>query len=556
MDNVPVSLIDLFTQIEKETDFSFSYSTVFLQDLDSLNISDKNIGLEELLDYISLEYYLDYEVQDAFQKILLSRKKDIRLSGNVYDADSGESLQDVLIYYSDGVLGSSNSEGYFSITLKADVDSVFFNYLGYLPQNFSRKKLLSGNTMIALRSENILENVIITEDEKSFQSVFPEEKINRDNLAFSQSITGSDDVFAYIRTLPGVSVGSEGQNGLLVRGGGPDQNLVLIDGMPVYEASHLGGLSSVFLSEAIKNVDFYKSAFPARYGGKLSSILDVRLKDGHRTEFKRSVALGIEGIEGHIEGPLGKSTTINLNGRYSWFSLLAKPILESSLSFNTSDLNYSDAYIKLSHWFSPSNRLSLSFYTGNDLIRLVRDEDPGQQVFSFNDVNRIEWGNHLLSAHWNLALNNKMFLNSSVGLSTFNYSSRGAYKINYVEDDTLRSNSFDILSNSELRDIIIQSRLDHYTEDYGKISFGLVSTLHKNAPSIKESDIYLDPELLIATGLDSTYYSNEYALFIENQRYFGNDWMLESGLRINYFSGIETNNLFFLPRLSLRYEKK
>ncbi|MBT8189393.1 MAG: TonB-dependent receptor [Bacteroidia bacterium] len=547
---------DLISLIEENSDYTFSYNVSIVQSIDSLEIGPGIISLREALDYINSNLNLEYEVQAEFNKIILTEKLESRFSGNVFDAVSGESLQDVLIYSKQGILGNTNSEGYYSIFVKNFIDTIYFNYLGYKQETRSRSDILLNGSLIPLTSRNILDNVVITDRDQTFENIYPEKKIDREDLSNSQNISGNDDVFAYIRKLPGVSVGSEGQNGLNVRGGGPDQNLILMDGLPIYEASHLGGMSSVFISDAIKNIDFYKSAFPARFGGKLASILDVRLKDGHRNEFKRSVSMGIEGIEGHIEGPIGESTTINLNGKYSWFSILASPLIESNLDFNTSELNYSDGYVKLSHWFSPSNRISVSVYSGNDLIRLVRDENPDQQNFSFNDVNRIEWGNRLVSGHWNLALNKRLFLNSSLGISSYNYSSRGAYQINYVENDTLKTNSFDILSKSDLRDIILQSRLDFYSEKIGKFSFGFVSTLHKNAPSIRESEIFLDPELIPSTGLDSIYNSQEHALYIENERYFKNGWKLETGLRLNYFGGLDNDYIYLQPRLGLKHEKE
>ena len=187
--------------------------------------------------------------------------------------------------------------------------------------------------------------------------------------------------------LPGVSVGSEAQNGFTVRGGSPDQNMVLLDGMPIYATSHLGGLSSVFIQKTIKNANLYKGAIPARFGGKLSSVLDVRLKDGNRQKTQRAISFNLENINGFIEGPISRNTSIVVNARTSIIDFFVNNLIPEDSEFVNSDLNYNDLYAKLSHWFSPSNRLSFSVYRGTDRVLIEREEQ--ESSFSFVEHNRI-----------------------------------------------------------------------------------------------------------------------------------------------------------------------
>ncbi len=550
-----ISLPKLLTTIEDQSPYSFSYDADFLSNLNTLQLSKSTYSINELFELIENRFGISSELQEPGNKIILFKIQNFTLKGFVKDSLSGESLQGVLIHNEESVLGTSNAEGFFSINLSSDNASIFFNYLGYESKSIPSVPLQDDNLDVLLSNKNILSKIVITDKEYQFNNLLPEKRVNRKKLAFGKSILGNEDVFSYLRLLPGVSVGSEGQNGFNVRGGGQEQNLILLDGLPVYEASHLGGLSSIFISDAIKNIDFYKSGFPARYGGKLSSVVDIRLKDGHRTEFKRSINFGIEGVEGHIEGPLSEKTTINLNGKFSWFSLLASPLLEQNLEFNNSTLKYSDGYAKLSHWFSPSSRISFTAYSGNDLIRLSRTENPIQQSYSFSDINRIEWGNKLYSLSWNLAMKEDLFLNSSIGFTTFNYSSRGSYYINYVNEDSIRNTSFDILSNSKLRDLVVNFSIDQYTKNFGNFKYGISTNIHRNAPSIKESENFLDPDLIPSTELDSTYNSYELIAFTENQLYLSPYWKIHSGLRLNYYGGLDKSYLYLQPRLLVKYEK-
>ena len=461
---------EIIALIDYSEVYTVSYNPEVLKDLPRLQVPNTVNNVIQLVELLEDYLYLDLEYNDLRNRIIITKSQLITISGLIVDSLSGESLPKVGIFNQTNFLGDTNLDGFFSITISNDLDSLEFDLFGYKNRTLAINSLES-NLTIRLSNQNTLEVTIRNKNTDKFEPIIPERDISRDHLDKSQSISGSPDVFAYLRMLPGVSVGSEGQNGLSVRGGSPDQNLILMDGIQIYEASHLGGLSSVFISDAIKHVEFYKSGFPSRLGGKLSSVLDVRLKDGNRNTFSRSVSMGIEGFEGHIEGPLGENTSINLNGKFSWFSLLASPLIENNLDFNNSTLRYSDGYAKFSHWFSPSNRLSFSLYNGEDVIRLTRNDNSEPNAFNFTDVNRIDWGNRLFALNWNYSINDKLFLTSSLGVTNFNYSSRGSYNINYTENDTVKTNSFDILSNSDLRDISLQSNFEYYSITNRKIQF-------------------------------------------------------------------------------------
>lgn len=549
-----ISFTDIVTIIESQSNYTLSYNIETIEQSKRISLDDSETTLIRLLSILSDAFQQDYIFQN--EKIILIPFDNIIIKGIVIDSLSGESMPGIIIHDGQNIITTSNSDGFFSLNIEKTTSFLYFNALGYEREKIDISTVDSKTVIIQMNSKTILSKIIITDSEKEFNGVLPDRKINKEKVALSNGISGSDDLFAYLKMLPGTSVGSEGQNGLNVRGGGPEQNLILMDGLPIYEASHLGGLSSIFITDAIKNVDFYKSGFPARFGGKLSSVVDVRLKDGNRTEFKRNFGIGIEGVDGHIEGPLSKKTSINLNGKFSWFSLISAPLLEQNLDFNNSSLNYSDGYAKVSHWFSPSNRLSLTFYKGSDLIRLTRNQIENENSYSFSDVNRIEWGNTILNLSWNKAISDKVFINNSIGLSGFNYNSRGSFEINYMAGDTTTRNSFDILSDSDLQDIIINSSVDYHSSKLGKFKFGLTLTSHSNSPSIIESEIYLDPDSPVEVTQDSTYQSYELALYGENELFLKGGWRIHSGLRLNHFGGLGRSYFYVQPRLDLSYQSK
>lgn len=409
------------------------------------------------------------------------------------------------------------------------------------------KKPTKGKKFIAvdLTSDNRLPDVIIKSSTAEEVALPITEKVHISKNLPVSSIGGRTDLISTIKSIPGVSVGSEAQNGFTVRGGGPDQNLVLLDGIPVYETSHLGGLSSIFSDNTIKSASLHKTGIPASFGSKLSSVLDIRLKDGNRTEYKREVMLNLENFSGFIEGPISENTSIIFNGRVSLINLYSEPILRQFFDIEDSELSYFDVYTKVSHWFAPTNRLSFTFYTGDDNIRLLRQNTDSE--LSFIDSNDLGWNNTLATLNWSRVLGDKVYFHSQIGYTEFQLNSRSSNRV-----DAESTSSLTVNIESLLRDYIGKADIEIFTDNYGKIRAGGGWTLHNNSPSILEAQEFQSTE----TNSDSMYVSNEFFLFSDYEVDIVKGLSAKAGIRTNIFSGLDTTYILVEPRIEIEAKNK
>jgi len=523
-----ITLENLISFVEEQTSFFVSYT------------------LEEVLRVIEEQLAIQVEIDYTNKKINFYKELNTVIYGIIRDSLTAESLQAVSVLYSDSNGTYSNEDGYYHLTVPSDKDSIHFSYLGYKTASIA---LPEGNKIsldMDLVSDTRLKTVVIRSDSlQPISLTYDPEIVDLSESHPVVGINGRVDLISNIKSLPGVSVGSEAQNGFTVRGGSPDQNMVLIDGIPIYATSHLGGLSSIFIQNTIKNADLYKGAIPARFGGRLSSILDVRLKDGNRNKASRSISLNLENINGFIEGPIDNKTSVIVNARTSLLNLYIDRLIPESSRFVSPDLKYYDIYSKLSHWFSPSNRLSFTVYSGTDRVVLERQEE--QLDLSFIDFNRIGWANNLMALNWNLSLSEKVFFHSHIGSSNFEFSSRSA---NTVFDFNGLASSLDISTNSSQEDLIASANIDVYFRPKLRFKLGLGTTKHISSASIVEQQTYLEE---LNSDQDSLYNSFEHFGFLESAISLSKTWKLNTGLRVNSFTGLDTSYNVVQPRVNLQY---
>ena len=306
-----VKISKVFSTLEKETEFVLSYNPLAIDLMGKLNIP-RGLTWNKILDLMKDRFGLEFQIDDLGQKILITPSSFVIVTGVVKDSASLESLTGVVVYSQSHEGVFTNEEGYFRIKVPRADKELLISNLGYRSETLSFKKAAKQNFEVHLSNTNQLPALIISDTNWNQLTSIGPWKNNDEHVGKIKGIGGSPDLISKLKTIPGVSVGYEAQNGFLVRGGGPDQNLVLVDGVPIFETTHLGGISSVFSEDIIKSADLYKGAVPARFGGRLSSVLDIRLKDGNRKEFNRSVSIGAERIGALIEGPLGDSTSFIL----------------------------------------------------------------------------------------------------------------------------------------------------------------------------------------------------------------------------------------------------
>lgn len=355
------------------------------------------------------------------------------VSGYISDAEADETLISATII--DRLSGQgtvTNSYGFYSLTLPAGAVELTTSYVGY--RSVSHSFVLSRDTVINFRLPVLeaLEEVTIIGNRLDLGvkgSQMSAVDIPIAQIKAVPAMFGETDVLKALQLLPGVTGGTEGTAGLYVRGGAPDENLLLIDGVPVYNVNHMFGFFSVFNPDAIKNVTLYKGSFPAHYSGRLSSIVDVRMKDGDLYHWHGNASIGFVSSKINVEGPIVKGkTSLNISARRTYSDLfintaiLGAELLDRDLSDYRTRVGYYfyDLNVKLNHKFSDTDRLYVSWYSGDDdvFFRMKEREDDGykiQERFGW------KWGNTVAAVRWNHVVTPRLFMDVSANYTQYRH---------------------------------------------------------------------------------------------------------------------------------------
>lgn len=380
------TLESLVKRLENSTGFTFVYGEeVRLNGRISLQV--KQLTISELLEQAFRDQPVEFSINGkhiVLRKREMPKKKERRrftISGCVTEQGSAETLIGANVTEGRYATGTStNTFGLYSLTLPEGEVSLTFSYLGFRPQQ--SRFVLTRDTVINIQlAGNVeLQEVVITSQRK--EAGIQSANTGSHNIPITQirhtpSILGEADVLKTLQLMPGVQAGMEGFAGMYVRGGTPDQNLVMLDGIPVYNADHLMGVFSVFTPEAVKNVSLFKSSFPARYGGRLSSIVDVRTNDGDLHQYHGSLSIGSLTDKLHLEGPIRKGkTSFSLSGRFMPTTLIPNAVNTSEsygTYISTDKYNYYfyDLNAKLNHKFNDRSRLFLGFTAAKTITTIT-----------------------------------------------------------------------------------------------------------------------------------------------------------------------------------------
>jgi hypothetical protein len=369
--------------------------------------------------------------------------QNISISGTLKDGKTGEALIGANVYDPVSYVGSiTNPYGFFSIQIPSTSKEIHISYVGYTPVVVN----LSGtrDTILNLDLQPVIEI-----EEVQVRTNSPMQKVrmtqmsaltlNPKQIKNIPVLLGETDVIKSLQLMPGVQGGTEGSSGMYVRGGGPDQNLILLDGVPVYNVNHLFGFMSVFNADAINNVTLIKGGFPARYGGRLSSVLDIRMKEGNMKEFHGEGSIGIISSSLTLEGPIVKEkTSFMVSGRRSYFDILTYPfqmMINRSNEYGKSFGGYflQDFNVKINHIANDKNRLYLSFYTGKDKFHFRDKSGTAYEPSEYKDEFGLQWGNFTASLRWNRILGQKLFMNTTILASDYTFK---FYYDSYYKDVT------------------------------------------------------------------------------------------------------------------------
>jgi hypothetical protein len=461
------------------------------------------------------------------------------VSGYVKEAGSGESLIGVNIFLPDRKTGTTtNNYGFYSITLPAsDSVTLIFSYVGFAPERviLDLHKDVELNT--ELKPSIVLKEVTVTADrtEKQSESVkMSTIKLQSAQIKNVPSLLGEKDVLKVLQLMPGIQKGSEGSSGLYVRGGGPDQNLIILDDAIVYNASHLFGFFSLFNGNALKSVELTKGGFPARYGGRLSSVLEMNMKEGNKGEWHGEGGLGLISSNLTIEGPLKKNrSSILLSGRRTYADLILRPILKIIGEENTGYYFY-DFNAKVNYDFGRKNKLYLSGYFGKDKFYM-----------KFNSNRVIEnvgflWGNATGTLRWNHLFNSKLFSNTSLIYSNYKFGIYDKYKV-------INEKDYYVEYYSGIRDMTLKYDIDLLPNPKHWIKAGVISIYHKFSP---HAFIEIDVPQNINTREEKHINGVESGIYAEDTWQPIELLKINGGLRLSHFFAKKNQYHFFEPRLS------
>lgn len=453
--------------------------------------------------------------------------KTATVSGFVRDAKSGENLSGATVYPqenpSTGI--TTNSYGYFSLTLPKGKYTLIVRFLGYKTKSIPLD--LNDNIQIScdLEEESIALGEITITGDKNNSNVVQNELISRINVKEIQNIPvilGEKDILKTIQLLPGVAPAGEGNAGFFVRGGGVDQNLILLDEAPVYNPSHLLGFFSTFNSDAIKDITLYKGGFPAEYGGRLSSVVDIKMNEGNNKAFHVSGGIGIIASRVAAEGPILKnkgSFMIAARRTYAdiFLKLLSRKGPDSTASRST--LYFYDLNLKANYQLSARDRLYFSCYLGRD-------------NFNLGGTVGLDWGNVTATTRWNHIINDKIFSNTSL---IFN---RYSYRFN------VDVGSLNMKVISEIKDWNLKEDLNLYLNAKNTIKFGFNSIYHTFVPSKVDSSAFFH-----VRSMDNRY-ALENAVYISDEQTISDHLKLSYGLRYSVFSSIGPGTVYTYDQVS------
>ena len=563
LDMKRVPLQDILLEIEKQTGLFFSYESSMLKEFRHVSLTARDESLSYCLKRLFEPLPLVYRITGRY--VILKRKpRQYTISGFVRDSASYESLiAATVVERSSGKGSVSNNYGFYSITLPPGKVVLSSSYVGYEPCFVTFE--LTCDTMIdlSLSPAGVLGEVVI-------KGISPRSDVLNSRVGVSDvpasrvkslpALLGETDVVKTLQRLPGVTGGTEGMSGLFVRGGDGDDNLFLLDGNPVYHTDHVLGFFSAFNPDAVKNATFYKGSFPAEYGGRLSSVVDVRTNEGNRKEYHGNISIGLLAARANLEGPIIKDrSSFNVSVRRTWMELITWPLMTAVNKKADTEwkggYHFYDMNAKVDYSFTDRSRAYLSFYMGSDSYRNGEDS---KDIHGEDRDFRWRWGNLIGSAGWNYLINRKLFATFTGGYTRYRshiiqkqnafvsspdksgqvYFQEGHYR-SAMEDVSLKA-SFDYRPN-----------VDHRVRMGGDYLFHLFRPEQSNMSSWYKDSVVSQMNNTVFSH--SLIHGHEVSLYAEDEMLLTDRLRVNAGLRFTLFHVQGETYQSFQPRFSARY---
>ncbi len=481
---------------------------------------------------------------------ILTAQNKFTISGYIEDAKTGEKLIEANVFEDKTLSGTtSNLYGFYSITLPEDSIEISFSYMGYETQSYAIYLNQDISLNIQLSDEISLSEVVITAD--NTEKIEDQTQMSKVDIPIAQikripPLLGEVDVLKALQLLPGIQSGGEGTNGLYVRGGSPDQNLILLDGVPVYNVSHLFGFFSVFNADAIKNVTLTKGGFPARYGGRLSSVIDISMKEGNLREYHGEGSIGLIASKFTFEGPIVKEkASFLVSGRRTYIDLLARPFIKSQTDGDqTTGYYFYDLNGKINYKINEKHRIYASTYAGQDVFYLRVDEPDYRERSGF------DWGNITTALRWNYMINPKLFANTTLTFSRYRFDVGIEYTDVYQDEEE----KFAAKYFSGIKDYGAKIDFDYVPNPNHFIRFGTNAIHHTFSPGALQYEIEEGDDFNLDTIIGTqNSEAVEYYIYIEDDMKLTDKWSMNIGFHGSAFS--TEGRTYFAPqaRFGTRY---
>ena len=463
------------------------------------------------------------------------------ISGFVRDSETREPLTGCTIYEPFQKKGvASNASGFYSLTFTADkVVQLNISYIGYAEEILKLK--LTNDTVIDiyLTQDNTIKEITILSDNAKHTG--NRISINSRHIRLLPTLGGESDLIKVMQLTPGIQQGREGSSDIFVRGGSPDQNLILLDGVPVYYINHLGGFVSVFNPDMIQSATLIKGGFPSYYGSRLSSVIDIKTTDGNFKKFEGTATLGLLSSKLFLQGPLIKNKlSVSVSARRFMYDLFSVPFSKLIFDNYTFAYNFYDINAKVNYKINPKTTVDFSFYTGDDKLKFAYNSNE------LKGKNNFKWGNYTYSLRLKKVVSKNIFLKVLAANSDYHYSRSDGYQTS------------DLTSNNELycniNDYILKLGADIYIQDNILLQTGVESVFHEFEPGVSSfftsyNDSILDNRhynLYNSTALET-------AIYLQSKMKFWKKINTDIGIRLTRFDAKDTVFYAAEPRLNISY---
>ncbi|MBN8677148.1 MAG: TonB-dependent receptor [Chitinophagales bacterium] len=566
---------DALVALSKQSGINIVFSNRFFENCPALQLEFKQEPLEQILQSIIPCGRVNYRLLDD-QIVVYRKMVKHTLSGYVQDAETGERLIGAGVRVlqenpEQGARAITNEFGFFSLKLEEGEHILQVSYVGYQPQQLPVEVLIDKIIRVRLKSSSLLQEVLVsanaeqeTRESKSGSPVYLDLK----GLRALPMPGGEADLLRQTALQSGIQTGADGLGGLHVRGGNADQNLFLLDDVPVYSPSHALGLFSIYNPSTVSSVRLWKGDFPARYSGRASSVLDVRTRDGDSRRFRSEVSTGLFAASALTEGPLKKDKgSFLLGGRMTYFDPWVDFFSKRGnlLTFSGDDIKYRffDLNLKLNYTIGDRDRVFFSLYQGGDLFQnafIQNYYDPNGYITDESKL-KTDWGNNIAALRWNHLLRENLFTNTTLRYSRFFYQSTLAFKSNILYPNGKQFVLADYGQSYQtlIRDWSGKTDFTFYTSEDLTLRWGFSFTSHGFQPGALSAN-FLQPGqtqenvdslaniLLNNERLDA----DETEGYIDAEWDFGKYFRLESGLNGSVFQTKNTNYRLLQPRIRLR----